>query len=190
MTASDSSGKGLNFDSAILIRRIQDPALFNQDVERFYYLSDYGVRFSLKPVRGLRLSVTLRQESRQNDLGLADHFWRIGASVWNFPAGPVHRLERLNRGSLSENDSYYVSLTKDLGRFSLNASISNTFRGLRFDPVTGEPLPIAINDYQNIALGTLIRFGRDLSAQVEYGGFLRSGGNEHFLFVRLIYRSR
>ena len=62
--------------------------------------------------------------------------------------------------------------------------------GLRFDPVTGEPLPITIADYKNVALGTLIRLGRELSASIEYGGFLRSGENEHFLFVRLIYRSR
>jgi len=190
VTASYSSGKGLDFHR-YLIEASQDPTLFNQDVERFYYSSYYGVRFSLKPVRGLRLSVA-RQESRQNDLGIVNHTWRFGASVWNFlmPGLSVVGNYALNRGDLSESDSYYVSLTKDLGRFSLNASFSNTFRGLRFDPVTGEPLPITIADYRNVALGTLIRLGRGLSASIEYGGFLSSGNNEHFLFFRLIYRSR
>ncbi|MGB8958811.1 MAG: hypothetical protein WCC00_07355 [Candidatus Aminicenantales bacterium] len=190
VTASYSSGKGLDFHR-YLIEASQDPTLFNQDVERFYYSSYYGVRFSLKPVRGLRLSVA-RQESRQNDLGIVNHTWRFGASVWNFlmPGLTVVGNYALNRGDLSESDSYYVSLTKDLGRFSLNASFSNTFRGLRFDPGTGEPLPITIADYRNVALGTLIRLGRELSASIEYGGFLHSGDNEHFLFVRLIYRSR
>lgn len=190
VTASYSSGKGLDFHR-YLIEASQDPTLFNQDVERFYYSSYYGIRFSLKPVRGLRLFVA-RQESRQNDLGIVNHTWRFGGSVWNFllPGLSIVGNYALNRGSLSENDSYYVSLSKDLGRFSLNASFSNTFRGLRFDPITGEPLPMTVTDYRNVALGTLIRFSRSLSAQVEYGGFLRSGDNEHFLYVRLIYRSR
>ena len=190
VTASYSSGKGLDFHR-YLIEASQDPTLFNQDIERFYYSNYYGVRFSLKPVRGLRLSVA-RQESRQNDLGIVNHTWRFGVSVWNLlvPGLSAVGSYALNRGDLSESDSYYVSLTKDFGRFSLNASFSNTFRGLRFDPGTGEPLPITIADYQNVALGTLIRFNRDFSASVEYGGFLRSGENEHFLFVRLIYRSR
>src|SRR5512140_1239058 len=187
VTASYSSGKGLDFHR-YLIEASQDPTLFNQDIERFYYSDYYGARLSVKPVRGLRLSVA-RQESKQKDLGIVNHTWRFGASVWNFllPGLSAVGSYALNRGDLSESDSYYVSVTKDLGRFSLNASFSNTFRGLRFDPGTGEPLPITIADYQNIALGTLIRFSRDLSASVEYGGFLRSGDNEHFLFVRLIY---
>ncbi len=190
VTASYSSGKGLDFHR-YLIEASQDPTLFNQDIERFYYSDYYGVRLSVKPVRGLRLSVA-RQESKQKDLGIVNHTWRFGASAWNFlvPGLSVVGSYALNRGDLSESDSYYVSLTKDMGRFSLNASFSNTFRGLRFDPITGEPLPITIADYQNVALGTLIRFGRSLSASVEYGGFLRPGENEHFLFVRLIYRTR
>ena len=115
-----------------------------------------------------------------------------GASVWNFllPGLSAVGSYALNRGDLSESDSYYVSVSKDFGPFSLNASYSNTFKGLRFDPVTGEPLPISIADYQNVSVGTLIRVSRTVSAQVEYGGFLQTGMNEHFLFVRLIYRTR
>jgi hypothetical protein len=190
VTASYSSGKGLDFHR-YLLEASQDPTLFNQDIERFYYTNYYGVRLSLKPVQGLRLSVT-RQESSQKDLGIRNHTWRFGASAWNILGRGFSIVGNysLNRGDLSESDSYYISLAKDLGRFSLNASFSNTFKGLRFDPVTGEPLPIAIADYRNVGLGTLIRLSRSLSASVEYGGFLQSGLNEHFLFVRLIYRSR
>jgi hypothetical protein len=61
---------------------------------------------------------------------------------------------------------------------------------LRFDPGSGDPLPVYLPDYRNVTVGTLIRIGGGLSASVEYGGFLQSGANEHFLFVRLIYRSR
>ena len=190
LTASYSSGKGLDFHR-YLIEASQDPTLFNQDVERFYYSSYYGVRLSVKPVRTLRLSVA-RQESSQKDLDIRNHTWRFGASAWDLFGQGLSLVANyaLNRGSLSESDSYYVSLTKDFGRFSLNAGYSNTFKGLRFDPGTGDPQPISLADYRNISLGTLVRIGRGLSASVEYGGFLRSGGNEHFLFVRLIYRSR
>ena len=72
----------------------------------------------------------------------------------------------------------------------MNGSFSNTYRGVRFDQTTGEPVPVAVDDYQNVAIGAIVRFGRDLSAQIEYGGFLQPGRNEHFLFFRLIYRSR
>jgi hypothetical protein len=190
VTASYSSGKGLDFHQ-YLIEASQDPTVFNQDVERFYYSSYYGARLSVKPTRALRLSVS-RLESRQNDLGFVNHTWRFGASAGNLFGQGLSFVANysLNRGDLSESDSYYVSLTKDFGRFSLNAGYSNTFKGLRFDPGTGDPLPIPQADYRNVTLGTLVRLSRSLSASVEYGGFLRSGDSEHFLFVRLIYRSR
>ncbi len=190
LTASYSSGKGLDFHR-YLIEASQDPTVLNQDIERFTYSNYYGVRLSVKPVRTLRLYVA-RQESAQNDLDIRNHTWRFGASAWDlFGQGlSVVANYALNRGSLSESDSYYLSLTKDFGRFSLNAGYSNTFKGLRFDPGTGDPQPISLADYRNVSLGTLVRIGRGLSASVEYGGFLRSGENEHFLFVRLIYRSR
>jgi hypothetical protein len=45
VTASYSAGKGLDFHQ-YLIEASQDPTVFNQDVERFYYSSYYGVRLS------------------------------------------------------------------------------------------------------------------------------------------------
>jgi hypothetical protein len=60
---------------------------------------------------------------------------------------------------------------------------------MRLDSSGGDPQFIHLDDYRNVSLGTLIRIGRGLSASIEYGGFLQSGLNEHFLFVRLIYRS-
>lgn len=189
VTASYSSGKGLDFHR-YLTEASQDPTLFNQDIERFYYSDYYGVRLSLKPARTVRLSIT-RQESTQKDLNIRNHTWRFGLSAWNLLVPGLSAVGHyaLNRGDASESDSYYVSLSKDFGRFSLNASYSNTFKGLRFDPGTGDPLPIVLN-HRNVTAGALVRIGRSLSAAVEYGGFLQSGQNEHFLFVRLIYRSR
>jgi len=190
VTASYSTGRGLDFHR-YLLEASQDPTLFNLDVERFYYSSYYGARLSVKPLRTLRLSVS-RQESRQNDLGYVNHTWRLGLSATDLFGQGLSFVGSyaLNRGDRSESDSFYAAVSKDFGRFSLNASFSNTFRGVRFDQTTGEPVPVALADSRNVVLGTLVRLTRSLSAQLEYGGFLRSGGNEHFLYLRMIYRSR
>ena len=189
LTASYSAGKGLDFHR-YLIEASPDPTLFDQNIERFYYTGYYGVRLSLKPTPTARLSVS-RQESRRKDLGISNHTWRFGASAWNILGQGISIVGdyALNRGDLSESDTYYVSLTKDFGRFSLNGSYSNSYNGLRLDSSGGEPQFIHLDDYRNVTIGTLIRIGRGLSASIEYGGFLQSGLNEHFLFVRLIYRS-
>lgn len=189
LTASYSTGKGLDFHR-YLLEASQDPTLFDQDVARFYYSAYYGARLSVKPTRTVRLSVS-RQESRQKDLGISNHTWRFGASAWNIFGQGLSLVGdyALNRGDLSESDTYYVSLSRDFGRFSLTGSFSNSFNGLRFDPNGGDPQVIHLRDYRNVALGALVRIGRGLTGSVEYGGFLQSGLNEHFLFVRLIYRS-
>lgn len=189
LTASASSGKGLDFHRA-LIEASQNPSLGDPNIERFYYTGYYGVRLSLKPARTVRLSVS-RQQSERKDLGVLNHTWRFGASAWDILGRGLSVVGdyAVNRGDLSESDAFYVSLTKDLGRFSLTGSLSNSFNGVRFDPAGGEPQVIHINDHRNVSLGALIRLGGGLTASVEYGGFLQSGLNEHFLFVRFVYRT-
>jgi len=189
LTASYSTGKGLDFHR-YLIEASQDPAVNDQNVERFYYTGYYGVRLSLKPAKTVRLSVS-RQQSEQKDLGVLNHTWRFGASVWNILGQGISIVGdyALNRGDLSESDIYYASLTKDFGRFSLTGSFSNSFNGIRYDSSGGEPQVVHLVDYQNVSLGALVRLGHGLPASLEYGGFLQSGLNEHFLFVRMIYRS-
>lgn len=190
LTGTYSSGKGLDFHR-YLIELSQDPTLINQDVERFYYSGYYGVRLSVKPVPGLRLSVA-RQRSEQKDLGVVNDTWRFGASVWNIFGQGLSLVGdyAMNRGDLSESDRYHVSLAKDFDRFSLTGSFSNSYRGLRLDTTGGAPEWLALDDSRNVSLGALIRLGRALSVSLEYGGFLQAGLNEHFLFFRLIYRSR
>jgi hypothetical protein len=190
LTGSYSSGRGLDFHS-YLIAASQDPTIYDQNIERFYYSGYYGVRLSLKPTATVRLSVS-RQRSEQKDLGILNNTWRFGASAWNILGKGISIVGdyALNRGDLSESNTYYVSLAKDFGRFSLNGSFSNSFNGLRFDSGGGEPQIIHLNDSRNVSLGALVRVSRSLSASVEYGGFLQSGLNEHFLYIRLIYRSR
>jgi len=76
-----SSGKGLDFHR-FLIERSKDPMLNDQELERFYYSQQYGLRLSIKPARGLRFYVE-RRESEQKDSGVRNHTWRFGASGLN-----------------------------------------------------------------------------------------------------------
>ena len=190
LTGSYSSGKGLDFHR-YLVEASQDPVLNDQNIERFYYTGYYGLRLSLKPAATVRLSVT-RQQSEQKDLGIVNNTWRFGASAGNIlgQGFSVAGNYALNRGDLSESDTYHVSLTKDFDRFSLTGSFSNSFNAIRYDSSGGEPTPIHLNDYKNVSLGALVRINRGLTVSLEYGGFLQSGLNEHFLYFRLIYRSR
>lgn len=190
LSASFSQGKGLDFHR-YLLEASQDPSLFDQNIERYYYSNYASVRLSLKPTSRLRLSVS-RQRSEQKDQGVLNHTWRFTASAVNLLARGLSFTGdyAMNRGDLSESDSYRISATKDFGRFSLTGGYSSTYNGLRYDPNGGDPQILHLADARNVSLGTLVRIGRGLTASIEYGGFLQSGLSEHFLFVRLIYRTR
>ncbi len=189
VTGSYSSGKGLDYHQ-FLIQASQDPSLSNQNIERFYYSRYGGVRFSLKPVDGVRLSVS-RLESEQKDQNIINHTWRFSASAWNlFRAGlAVTGDYTINRGDQAESNSYYASVAKDLGRFSLQASFSNTYNGVRFDSSSGTPTIIHMDNYRNIDLSTFITISRAFMVSLEYDYFLQSAANRHYFYVRLIYRT-
>lgn len=189
VSGSYSSGKGLDYHQ-FLIEASQDPALNGQNVERFFYTSYYGARLSLKPTPTLRLSVS-RQQSEQKDLNILNRTWRFDASAWNlFGKGlSVTGDFALNRGDSAESNSYYASITKEFGRFSLTGSVSNTYNGVRIDTTGGVPQIIHLNDYQNLGASAFIRFSRNLMVSVEYNYFLQQAANRHFAFVRLIYKT-
>jgi hypothetical protein len=189
VTGSYSSGKGLDYHQ-FLIEASQNPALNDQNVERFFYTSYYGARLSLKPSPTVRLSVS-RQQSEQKDLNILNHTWRFSASAWNlFGQGlSVTGDFALNRGDSAESNSYYASVTKEFGHFSLTGSVSNTYNGVRIDTSGGVPQIIHLNDYQNLGASAFIRVSRSLMFSVEYNYFLQQAANRHFAFVRLIYKT-
>jgi len=189
VTGSYSSGKGLDYHQ-FLIEASQNPALNDQNVERFFYTSYYGARLSLKPAATVRLSVS-RQQSEQKDLNILNHTWRFSAAAWNlFGQGlSVTGDFALNRGDSAESNSYYASLTKEFGHFSLSGSVSNTYNGVRIDTSGGVPQIIHLDDYQNLGASAFIRISRSLMVSVEYNYFLQQAANRHFAFVRLIYKT-
>ncbi len=189
LTGFYSSGKGLDYHE-YLIEASQNPALNDQNVERFFYSDYYGARLSLKPTRTLRLSVS-RQESRQRDLGIVNHTWRFDASAWNvlLPGLSFVGDYAMNSGDSAESDSYYISVTKEFGRFSLSGSVSNTYNGIRYDTIGGVPQPVHLADYQNFGLSTFIHLSQKLMLSLEYVYYSQTSANQHSAFVRLIYKT-
>ena len=184
-----SSGKGLDFHRYV-IERSKDPTLNDQELERFYYSQQYGLRLSLKPARGLRFYVE-RRESEQKDSGVRNHTWRFGASVINLLRSGISAYGNyaLNRGEISESDSFYLSLTKDFGRVSWNVSLSNTFNGVRFDSRTGNPEVMHLDDYKTISTYVFVPVTRIFAVSAEYEYFLQRDADQHLLFLRLILRN-
>jgi outer membrane usher protein FimD/PapC len=184
-----SSGKGLDFHR-FLIERSKNPTLNDQELERFYYSQQYGVRLSLKPARGLRFYLE-RRESEQKDSGVRNHTWRLGASGTNlFRTGiSAYGNYALNRGEISESDSFYLSLSKDFGRISWNVSFSNTFNGVRFDNRTGKPEIVHMDDYKTLSTFVFVPVTRSLAVSAEYEYFLQRDADQHLFFLRLILRN-
>jgi hypothetical protein len=183
-----SSGKGLDFHR-YLVERSQDPTLSDQELERFYYSRQYGLRVSFKPRQGLRFYLA-RQESEQKDLQVSNHTWRIGASALNlFKTGiSAYGNYSLNRGEISESNSFHLSLTKELGPASLNFSFSNTFNGIRYDSRTGSATIIHLDDHKTLASNVFISISRLLAVSAEYQYFLQKDDNQHLFFLRLMLR--
>ncbi len=184
-----SSGKGLDFHRYV-IERSKDPTLNDQELERFYYSQQYGLRLSLKPARGLRFYVE-RRESEQKDSGIRNHTWRFGASGLNlFRSGiSAYGNYALNRGEISESDSFYLSLSKDFGRVSWNVSLSNTFNGVRFDSRTGTPEIIHMDDYKTVSTYVFVPVTRIFAVSAEYEYFLQKDADQHLFFLRLTLRN-
>ena len=189
MTASYSSGRGLDYHRYIL-ERSQDPTLNDTELERFYYSSQYGLRLSIKPIRSLRLYVS-RMESEQKDLEIRNNTWRFGGSAGDILKSGVTLYGNYawNRGEMSESDSYYVALSKDFGRVSWHGSFSNTFNGVRYDHRNETPEIIRLNDYKTFTTQFFIPITRLFAASLEYEYFLQEESNQHLFFVRLILRN-
>ncbi len=183
-----SSGRGLDFHRYVL-EASQNPILNANELERYYYSSQYGVRLSYKPTRGIRLHVS-RQESQKRDENICNHTWRFGGAFQNIlnSGWTAFGSYASNRGEISESDSYYLSVSKDFGRISWNASFSNTFNGLRFDNGQQEPQIVHLDDYKTLSTYFFIPINRAFALSLEYEYFLQKEANQHLFFVRMIFR--
>ncbi len=188
ITAHYSSGRGLDYHRYV-IEASKDPTLNDSSLEHFYYTLQYGLRFSLKPARGIRLFLS-RQESENKDDNIRNHTWRFGFSALNVlkTGFTVYGNYAANRGEISESDSYYVSLARDFGRISWSASFSNTFNGIRFAPGIETPQVIHLDDYKTIATDFFMSISRAVAVSLQYEYFLQEKYNQHLFFIRLMLR--
>jgi hypothetical protein len=188
VSAFYSSGKGLDFHRYVL-EKSQDPIFNDQQLERYYYSTQYGLRLSIKPSRGLRFYIS-RQESEQKDDQIRNHSWIFGGSSQNIlkTGFSVYGNYRSNRGEISESDSYYLSISKDFGGLSWNLSFSNTYNCLRFDHTFDGPQPVHLDDYKTVSTYIFLVFNRAFAASLEYEYFIQEELNQHMFFLRLIYR--
>ena len=65
----------------------------------------------------------------------------------------------------------------------------NTYNGVRIDSTSGTPQLINLNDYQNVGASAFIRVGKSFWVSLEYNYYLQQAANQHFVFVRLIYKT-
>jgi hypothetical protein len=188
LTAHYSSGRGLDFHRFV-IDASKDPTLNDSSLERYYYTRQYGLRFSLKPVKGVRLYIS-RQEREQKDDNIRNHTWRFGFSTLNvFQTGfTAYGNYAVNRGEISESDSFYLSLAKDFGRISTSLSLSNTFNGIRFVPGFETPQVIHLDDYKTIAADVFVPINRAIALSFQYEYFIQEESNQHMFFVRFMWR--
>lgn len=183
-----SSGRGLDYHRYIL-ERSQDPTLNDTGLERFYYTSQYGLRLSFKPTSKIRLYIS-RRESEQKDDNIKNHTWMFGGSAGDIldSGFTVYGSYSSNRGEISESDSYYLGVSKDLGRVSLNASFSNTYNGVRFLQTSADPEIIHLDDYKTFSGQIFVPLNRTFAAALEYEYFLQEADNQHLFYFRLIVR--
>jgi hypothetical protein len=188
VTAHYSSGRGLDYHG-FMIEASKNPTLNDRTLEHFYYTRQYGLRLGLKPFRGIRMFVA-RQESEQKDDNVHNHTWRFGASALNIVKSgfTFYGNYAINRGKISESDSYYVSIAKDFGRVSWSVSFSNTFNGLRFVSGVDVPQVIHMADYKTIASDFFVTISRAFAVSLQYEYFIQEKSNQHLFFVRLIIR--
>jgi len=188
LTAYFSSGKGLDFHR-YLLEKSQDPSFNDQELQRFFYSSQYGLRLSFKPINNVRVYLS-RQESEQKDFHLKNHTWRFGASASDIlkTGFTLYGDYSLNRGDLAESNSYYLSLSKDFGRFSWYATFSNTYNGFRYVAGAETPQIIHFNNYKTLGSSLFFYLNRRVSVSIEYNFYIQEKFNQHLFFVRLMFR--
>ncbi len=189
ISANFSSGRGLDYHQ-FLLENSQDPSIKHNEIERYYYSEMYGIRFSVKPVKRMRVYYE-RRESEQKDRGIKNHSNRFGLSVNNILGSgtSVYGNYTMNRGDASESDSYILSVSKNFNKISCSLSLSNYYNGVR---ITGTDLPQVFHIPDRITVTTDLFYvwNKSFSSSLEYAYSRHSDFGDHQFFVRLIYRKR
>ncbi|HLE68338.1 MAG TPA: hypothetical protein VJH87_01545 [Vicinamibacteria bacterium] len=188
VTGYYSSGRGLDYHR-FLLEQSRDPDQNSAELERFYYTESYGVRFSVKPQKQLRLFIAQR-ESEQKDQGIRNHTTQLGASTWDIGGSGIglYGSYNINRGDASESDSYRVSVSRDFGPLSWTGYLSSTFNGVRFDAATGRPEIFHVPNLRTISNDFFFDLSEAFAVSVEHDLTRRGEERENTLFFRMMLR--
>lgn len=187
LTGHYSSGRGLDYHQ-FLLEQSQNPTILNTDIDRYYFNTSYGMRFSVKPLQNTRFYIE-RRESKQIDDGIENHTTRLGASATNiFKSGiSLYGNYNLNRGELSESDSYYLSASRGFGKISLSLNYANYYNGVMILE-DGTQQIFHLIDHQTLSANLFYVLNRRLAFSIEYAFTTKEEETEHQFFLRLIYR--
>ncbi|MCK4762599.1 MAG: hypothetical protein KAW12_10420 [Candidatus Aminicenantes bacterium] len=187
ITANYSSGRGLDYHR-FLMEQSQDPTVQNSEIERFYYNETYGLRLSIKPVKGIRIYAA-RRESELKDRGIKNNTYRFGLSLINLlkTGVSVYGNYSVNEGDTSESNSYYISAARNFGKFSWSLSFANFFNGV-YTGADGTPQVFHLPDRQTLSTNVFFILSRSLAFSVDYTYSYEKDNIEHQFFVRAILR--
>jgi hypothetical protein len=168
----------------------QDPSLRNSEIERFYYNKTYGLRFAVTPLANLRFHVS-RQESELLDAGIRNHTTGFGLAAGDILHSGIslYGNYNLNRGGSSENDTYYLSASRDFGKLAVNVSYANFFNGVSF-AANGTPQVVRIElpRQQTLSGDLFLACSRALAVSLDYSYLYQADAPEHQFFIRVIIR--
>lgn len=184
-----SSGRGIDYHKFIL-DYILNPALRISEIERFYYSESYGLRFTFSPLKNGRIYISKRY-SEQKDANIKNNSTKIGISSTNILKSGfgIYGNYTLNRGDLSESDSYIFSVSRNFNRFSWSFSLSSYFNSIRMTALD-EPELIHNPDRKTLSTDLFFRLNRSLAFSAEYSYSYSTGFTDHQFFMRMIYRKR
>ena len=189
ITGNFSSGRGLDYHR-FLLQRSQDPTVQNSEIERYYYNETYGVRLSLKPVKGVRVFAAKR-ESELKDRAIKNHTTRFGMSLTNLLKSGVsiYGSFNMNRGDSSESDSYYVSASRSFGKLTWGVNFANVYNGVRISG-EGTPQVFHLADRQTLSTNLFLVLSRSFALSLDYAYSYQKENEtgDHQFFVRMILR--
>ncbi len=184
-----SSGRGIDYHKYLLDYSL-DPSLRISNIERFYYSETYGLRLTFSPLKKLRLYVSKRF-SELKDENIKNNSTRFGLSstdVFNSGFG-IFGNYTLNKGDLSESNSYIFSISRNFSKLSWSMSLSSYFNSIRLS-ASDTPEIIHYPDRRTLTTDLFYYLNRSLAFSAEYSFSYSKNFTDHQFFLRMIYRKR
>jgi len=100
----------------------------------------------------------------------------------------VYANYNINRGDTSESDSFYLSISKTLGKHSWSTSYSTSFNGLRFNNAFGVPEVVHMPSRSSLFNELFFVINRSLALSFQHEHTFGLTQGEDLFFVRFILR--